>query len=54
MSKKKILFVTENLYGGGVERILQIILSHFNYDKYDVTLYSICRYDYNSSFFLLM
>ncbi|GAA6254827.1 glycosyltransferase [Bacteroides sp. f07] len=51
MSKKKILFVTENLYGGGVERILQIILSHFNYDKYDVTLYSICRYDYNSSFF---
>ncbi len=39
--KKQIAFFTENLYGGGVERILQIILSHLPYDKYEVTLFSI-------------
>lgn len=39
--KKKIIFITEALYGGGVQRILQIILSHFDYDRYDVTLYTI-------------
>lgn len=38
--KKRVAIFTENLYGGGVERILQIILSHFDYEKYDVTLYS--------------
>lgn len=41
--KKKIVFITESLYGGGVERILQIILNHFDYNKYDVTLYSVRR-----------
>ena len=41
--KKKIVFITESLYGGGVERILQIILNHFDYNKYDVTLYSVLR-----------
>lgn len=39
--KKKIVFITEALYGGGVQRILQIILSHFDYCQYDVTLYSV-------------
>ena len=38
--KKRILFIAENLYGGGVERILQIVLKNFDYEKYDVTLYS--------------
>lgn len=38
--KKKIAFFTENLYGGGVEKIQQIILRNFDYNKYDVTLYS--------------
>lgn len=38
--KKKIAFFTENLYGGGVEKIQQIILRNFDYEKYDITLYS--------------
>lgn len=41
---KKIAFFAENLYGGGVERILQIVLCNFDYTKYDVTLYS-SRYE---------
>ena len=40
MKKIKIAFFTENLYGGGVEKIQQVILKNFNYNKYDVTLYS--------------
>ena len=40
MKKKHIALFTENLYGGGVERIQQIILRNLNYEKYDVTLYS--------------
>ena len=39
--KKKIVFIAESLYGGGVERILQIVLSHFNYNRYDVTLFTV-------------
>ncbi|MBQ9146292.1 MAG: glycosyltransferase [Rikenellaceae bacterium] len=38
--KKRVAIFTENLYGGGVERIQQIILRNFDYEKYDVTLYS--------------
>lgn len=38
--KKKIAFFTENLYGGGVEKIQQIILRNFDFEKYDVTVYS--------------
>lgn len=40
MKKKHIALFTENLYGGGVEKIQQIILRNFDYEKYDVTLYS--------------
>ncbi len=39
-NKKKIAFFVEKLYGGGVEKILQIILRNFDYEQYDVTLYS--------------
>lgn len=38
--KKRIAIFAENLYGGGVERILQTILLNFDYEKYDVTLFS--------------
>ena len=38
--KKNIAIFTENLYGGGVEKILQNILRNFDYTKYDITLYS--------------
>ena len=40
LPKKRVAFFTENLYGGGVERILQTVLRYFNYDKFDVTLFS--------------
>lgn len=40
MKKKNIAIFTENLYGGGVEKIQQIILRNFDYEKYNVTLYS--------------
>lgn len=51
MIKKKILFFTENLYGGGVEKISQIILSHFDYNKYDVILYSLRKYEFDPNLF---
>lgn len=38
---KKITIITENLYGGGVQRILQIICKHFDFSKYKVTLYTV-------------
>ena len=38
MKKKKILIVSNSLYGGGAEKILQTILCNLNYDKYDITL----------------
>lgn len=40
MEKKKIAIFAENLYGGGVEKILQIICRYFDYTKYDLTLYA--------------
>lgn len=40
MKKKEIAIFAERLYGGGVERILQTILRYFDYDKYNITIYS--------------
>lgn len=40
MGKKRIAIFAENLYGGGVEKILQIICGNFDYTRYDVTLYA--------------
>ncbi|MBM6903580.1 glycosyltransferase [Phocaeicola coprocola] len=51
MIKKKILFFTENLYGGGVEKISQIILSHFDYKRYDIILYSLCKNEFDPNIF---
>lgn len=39
--KRKVTIITENLYGGGVQRILQIICNHFDYDRYNLTIYSV-------------
>ncbi len=36
-----MVFFTENLSGGGVEKIQHIILKHWDYNTYDVTLYSL-------------
>ena len=41
MGKTRLGIFAENLDGGGVEMILQTILHHFNYDKYEVTLFTV-------------
>lgn len=41
MEKTKLGIFAENLDGGGVEKILQTILCHFNYDRYEVTLFTV-------------
>jgi glycosyltransferase involved in cell wall biosynthesis len=38
---KRLAFFTENLAGGGVEKILQIVLKYWDYNQYKVTLYSL-------------
>lgn len=38
---KKLMFMTNALYGGGAEKILQNIISNLDYRKYKVTLYSL-------------
>lgn len=40
---KRIMFMTNTLYGGGAEKVLQTILKNLDYGKYDVTLYSMHR-----------
>ena len=50
MKKKRILFFAEGLYGGGVERILQIIFRNFDYTNYDVTLYTVCKQNIGEPF----
>lgn len=40
---KKILFMTNALYGGGAEKILQTIVSNLDRELFDVTLYSLHR-----------
>ena len=41
MKKKKLLFFTNGLYGGGAEKVLQTLLCNLDYSKYDITLYSV-------------
>ncbi|WP_051697986.1 glycosyltransferase [Prevotella sp. 10(H)] len=38
MKKKEIAFVVNGLYGGGAEKILQVILNNFDWQKYNITL----------------
>ena len=35
---KKIMLMTNTLYGGGAEKVLQTIVSNLDRSKYDVTL----------------
>lgn len=46
MGKKRIAIFAEKLYGGGVEKILQIICRNFDYEKYDLTIYASRREEY--------
>lgn len=48
MDKKKVLFVVEKIYGGGVENIARTILKNWDYEKYDVTLCTFCQQDVSS------
>ena len=41
MPKKKVLFLTNSLYGGGAEKVLQTLLSNLNYNLFDVSLCSL-------------
>ena len=43
MVKKRIAIFAEKLYGGGVEKILQIVCRNFDYNRYDLTLYASCK-----------
>ncbi len=38
--KKKIAFVVNGLYGGGAERVLQLVLGNLDLSRYDITLIS--------------
>jgi glycosyltransferase involved in cell wall biosynthesis len=51
MGKKKIILFTENLYGGGVERIQQIICSHFDFTRYELTVFSLREEKHNDSYY---
>lgn len=48
MSKKRILFMVNNLYGGGAEKIFQTLLRNLSLEKYDITVYSVvqCQVDF--------
>ena len=41
MTKKRLLFFTNSLYGGGAEKVLQTLLCNLDSTKYDITLYSV-------------
>ena len=36
--KRKVLFVIESLAGGGAEKVLSVLIKHFDYNKYEVTV----------------
>ena len=43
--KKKVLFFTNGLYGGGAEQILLTLLTHIDYTLFNITLYSLTKDD---------
>ena len=43
MKKRKVLFIMQELKGGGAEKVLTDILAQFDYNRYDVTLLLIER-----------
>lgn len=36
--KERVLFIIESLAGGGAEKVLSVLIKHFNYEKYEVTV----------------
>ncbi|MBQ0046826.1 MAG: glycosyltransferase [Prevotellaceae bacterium] len=41
--KKKVAFYVNGLYGGGAEKVLQTLLRFLDYNKFEVTLYSVLQ-----------
>lgn len=37
-NRTRVLFLIESLSGGGAEKVLTVLLRHFNYEKYEVTV----------------
>ena len=48
--KKRLLFFTNSLYGGGAEKVLQTLLCNLDLNKYDITLYSVNEGVLNDSY----
>lgn len=46
--KIKILFMINNLYGGGAEKVLQTLLGQLDKNKYDIVLYGVTNEQYNT------
>ncbi len=43
--RKKIIIVTNNLYGGGAEKVLDTLVSNLNKNKYDITILTLHKVD---------
>lgn len=41
--KKRIMIMTNSLYSGGAEKVMQTFINNLDYGKYDLTLYSMHR-----------
>ena len=39
--RKKILIVTNNLYGGGAEKVLETLVNQLDKNRYDITIYTL-------------
>lgn len=48
---KKLLIMSNTLYSGGAERVLQVVLNHLKEEKYEITLYSMHREPIDTSIF---
>ncbi len=50
-TKLKIVFMINNLYGGGAEKILQTLLGQLDQDVYDITLYGVKNEKYDTALY---
>lgn len=48
---KKVLIMTNGLYSGGAEKVLQTLLNNLDFSKFDVTLYSMHQRELDPEFF---
>jgi len=50
-SKLKIVFMINNLYGGGAEKVLQTLLGQLDQNVYDITLYGVKNEKYDTALY---